>query len=102
MLVPTWFIEFYTDHRGKSPVVEFLDSLPKRERNDVRNTLRLLREFGVVLSMPHARPVKGHSKDFGNCVRVLFACSMYCARHTGLSSCTPFEKSRKRHLSRIS
>ena len=57
---PGWTIEFYTDARGRSAVVEFINSLPERERAKVRNALRLLREFGVLLRMPHARPVSGH------------------------------------------
>jgi len=55
-----WAIEFYTDARGKSAVVEFINGLPVRERAKVRNVLRLLREFGVLLQMPHARPVSGY------------------------------------------
>lgn len=59
---PEWAIEFYINAQGKSPVVEFLDTLPVAERARVRNALRLLREFGVLLQMPHARPVTGHPK----------------------------------------
>jgi len=59
---PEWTIEFYTDARGKSAVVKFIDGLPVRERARVRNYLRLLREFGVLLGMPQARPVSGHGK----------------------------------------
>ena len=59
---PGWAIEFYVDTQGKSPVVEFLDALPVQERAKVRNVLRLLSEFGVLLQMPHARPVTGHPK----------------------------------------
>lgn len=58
---PEWAIEFYTDERGRSPVIEFINGLPARERARVRNVLRLLREFGVLLRLPHARPVSGHS-----------------------------------------
>ena len=55
-----WLIEFYTDTQGKSPVVEFINDLPAKDRAKVRNMLRLLREFGVLLKMPHARPLIGH------------------------------------------
>lgn len=55
-----WTIEFYTDARGNSAVAEFIGGLPARERAKVRNALRLLREFGVLLRMPHARPVSEH------------------------------------------
>jgi phage-related protein len=59
---PGWTIEFYTDARGKSPVLEYINGLPVRERARVRNHLRLLQEFGTKLGMPHARPLTGHKR----------------------------------------
>ncbi len=32
----------------------------KEEKAKIRNHLRLLREFGIQLGMPQARPLKGH------------------------------------------
>ena len=52
-----WSIEFYVDARGRSPVRDFIDSLPLREQAAVYHDLDLLVEFGVRLGMPHARPV---------------------------------------------
>jgi phage-related protein len=60
--LPEWAVEFYTDAQGKSAAEEFLDRLPDQERARVRNVLRLLREFGALLQMPHARPMTGHRK----------------------------------------
>lgn len=57
-----WIVEFYTDIQGKSAVVEFINELGAHERAKVRNVLRLLREFGVLLQLPHARPLSGHRK----------------------------------------
>ena len=57
---PKWNVEFYVGARGKSAVVEFINRLLARERAKVRNALRLLREFGILLQMPHARAVSGH------------------------------------------
>jgi phage-related protein len=54
-----WQIFFYEDHRGKSSVLEFLDSLSARDRAKANNALRLLEEFGTNLTMPHARPIEG-------------------------------------------
>jgi phage-related protein len=42
--------------------VEFVNGLPVQDRAKVRNALRLLREFGVLLRLPHARPLTGHRK----------------------------------------
>ena len=57
---PAWVVEFYTDARGKSAVVEFINGLPAQERAKVRNALHLLREFGVLLRLPYARSLSGH------------------------------------------
>jgi len=61
-LPTTWTVELYVDGRGRCPIAEFLDTLPKAERVEARNALRLLLEFGTLLSMPHARPLTGHRK----------------------------------------
>lgn len=58
----TWGVEFYVDARDRSPVREFLDALPKPERVEARNAIRLLQEFGTLLGMPHTRPLTGHRK----------------------------------------
>jgi phage-related protein len=57
-----WRIVFYTDRRGRSPVLEFLRGLDGHERAEAENAFRLLQEFGTLLSMPHARPITGHPK----------------------------------------
>jgi phage-related protein len=54
-----WNIVFYTDHRRKSPPLEFINGLPVMEQAKIRNALRLLQEFGTELDMPHAKPIKG-------------------------------------------
>jgi len=54
-----WSIVFYTDHRGTCPPLEFIDKLPVMDQVKIRNSLRLLQEFGPNLSMPHVRQIKG-------------------------------------------
>ena len=54
-----WKIVFYKDHRGKSPALDFIEELPTIDQVKVRNALRLLREFGTNLGMPHAKQIKG-------------------------------------------
>jgi phage-related protein len=54
-----WSIVFYQDRRGKSPPLEFIGELPVKEQAKIRNALRLLREFGTNLGMPHAKPIQG-------------------------------------------
>lgn len=53
-----WKILFYSDRRGKCPPVEFINSLSFSEQAKVRNALRLLKEFGTNLNLPHARHIQ--------------------------------------------
>lgn len=53
-----WRIQFYEDRRGKSPVLEFINSLSPKDRAKVNNIFRLLEEFGTNLGMPHARRIE--------------------------------------------
>jgi phage-related protein len=53
-----WQIHFYEDHRGKSPVLEFINKLSPKDRAKVNNMLRLLEEFGDNLGMPHSRRIE--------------------------------------------
>ena len=54
-----WRIHFYEDRRGKSPVLDFINSLSPKDKAKVNNLLRLLEEFGTNLDMPHARRIEG-------------------------------------------
>ena len=55
-----WQVEFYTNSQNRCPVLEYLNSLPEKEQAKARNDLKLLREFGVLLTLPHARSLRGH------------------------------------------
>jgi len=54
-----WQIQFYEDHRGKSPPLDYINGLSPRDRVKVNNVLRLLEEFGTALGMPHGRRIEG-------------------------------------------
>ena len=54
-----WTVEFYTDPKGRSPVEEFLNSLPSRDRDHVVQFLLLLQERGVRLRAPYVRHLQG-------------------------------------------
>lgn len=54
-----WTVEFYSDRRGRSPAREFLRSLNEHERAEALRLIRLLREMGMELGMPYARPIGG-------------------------------------------
>jgi phage-related protein len=76
-LRPAWRIEFYTDMRGRSPALDFLRSLPKREQAELLRVIDLLQEFGVQLGMPHARPIAGLWELRGGAGRLFYVA------HTG-------------------
>jgi phage-related protein len=57
---PEWRVELYTDERGVSPVLDFIDGLPVKEQARVRNVLRHLRELGTSIGMPYAKAIRGH------------------------------------------
>lgn len=53
-----WRVGFYQDHRGQSPVLDFINGLPAQDRARIDLAIRLLKEFGTGLGMPHARPLR--------------------------------------------
>jgi phage-related protein len=54
-----WRIVFYKDSRGRSPIAEYLIALPVGEQAAAEEAFRLLREFGTLLGMPHAKHIGG-------------------------------------------
>lgn len=55
----SWCLEFYVDHKGRSPVAEFLQDVPTPERDKIRRYLGYLERSGPALGMPHARHIRG-------------------------------------------
>lgn len=53
-----WRVGFFQDHRGQSPVLDFINSLPAQDRARIDIAIQLLKEFGTDLGMPHARPLR--------------------------------------------
>lgn len=53
-----WRVGFYQDHRGQSPVLDFINGLPAQDRARIDLAIRLLKEFGTELGMPHAQPLR--------------------------------------------
>jgi hypothetical protein len=80
-----WQIHFYEDRRGKSPVLEFINSLSPKDRAKVNNIFRLLEEFGTNLGMPHARRIEG---GYGSSALATIACFTFSTWSASSSSCT--------------
>ena len=72
-----WTIEYYRDGRGKEPVAEFIDTLPIETRAKVFRTIKLLKNYGVLLKEPYTRHVRGkirelRIKDSAGAVRIFY------------------------------
>ena len=52
-----WKIDYYSTPSGKKPVQKFIEKLAYTPRSRVYNTLELLAELGIKLSLPHAKKV---------------------------------------------
>jgi phage-related protein len=51
-------IEYYKNPKGNCPVKEFINSLEPKMRAKVFSRLELLEEYGSLLGMPMAKPLK--------------------------------------------
>ena len=54
-----WIIEFYEKENGEILVEEFLNSLPPKHRAKAIREIDLLEEYGIELSHPHTKNIKG-------------------------------------------
>ena len=54
-----WKVVFYTTEAGRCPVLEAIRGLPKTDRVEVGQTLRLVQEEGPGIGMPFTEPVTG-------------------------------------------
>ena len=54
-----WTVLFYKTPQGDSPVGEFILSLEVKAQSKVRDSINLLREFGIHLGLPHVKKVTG-------------------------------------------
>ena len=52
-------VKAYTTARGKDPVKEFIDALPKEKRQDIYRTLELIQAFGLEAPGVSMRKIKG-------------------------------------------
>ncbi|MBU1164329.1 type II toxin-antitoxin system RelE/ParE family toxin [Patescibacteria group bacterium] len=63
-------IYFYIDNRGKSPVVEYLNKQPTKERAKLFKYINYLAEYNEYLREPYSRRIKGKIRElkisFGN------------------------------------
>jgi phage-related protein len=58
-LSAAWSVEFYEDHRGHKPALEFIEGLPPKEAAAVLRAMDLLEEHGTALREPYAKHMRG-------------------------------------------
>lgn len=56
-----WKIVLYRSPGGDYPVQEFINRLEIKAQSKVRDTIKLLQEFGIRLSLPHVKKLTGTS-----------------------------------------
>ena len=54
-----WEIEFYETESGRNVILDFLESLPVKHKARAIREIELLEEFGIELTMPHAKKIEG-------------------------------------------
>lgn len=54
-----WRVIVYRSPSGTYPVQQFIDSLEIKAQLKVRDTIKLLQEFGIFLGLPHAKKLTG-------------------------------------------
>jgi phage-related protein len=58
-----WVVEFYTDSKGREPVVEFIDSLPIETQAKILRLIDLLAHYGVLLKEPYTKQIMGKLRE---------------------------------------
>lgn len=54
-----WIILTYETNRGEKPVDEFIKKQQPQGRSKIAHTIRLLRQYGNMLGMPHSKALGG-------------------------------------------
>lgn len=54
-----WKVILYRRPSGDYPVQKFIDTLEIRAQSKVQDTIKLLREFGIRLGLPHVKKLSG-------------------------------------------
>ena len=72
-----WIVEYYKDVEGNEPAADFIDMLPVKTKTKVFRTIKMLKEYGVLLKEPYTRHIRGkirelRIKDSQGAIRVLY------------------------------
>lgn len=72
-----WIAEYYRDERGREPAADFINALSKETQVKILRTIKLLKDYGVLLKEPYTKQVRGkirelRLKDSQGSIRVLY------------------------------
>ena len=59
-----WEVDYFITPSGKSLIEEVVLSLPVDQISKVRNCIKLLKEFGPLIRMPHSKKLSGYKNLF--------------------------------------
>lgn len=76
---PMWRVIFYQDARGRMPADEWIRTLPERDQARIFKAIGLLKQYGVQLTMPHARHLSGKIWELRIAVGRKDYCILYAA-----------------------
>ena len=73
----SWTVEYYKDKEDIEPAADFIESLPVNTRVKVFKIVKLLKDYGVLLTEPYTKQIKGkirelRIKDNQGAIRVLY------------------------------
>lgn len=58
-----WIVEYYRNSKGKEPVAEFIDTLSNETQAKVFRTMKLLKDYGVLLKEPYTKHIRGKIRE---------------------------------------
>lgn len=59
MIAIVWLVETYETHKGEKPVDVFIKKQQPQARAKIIHNVRLLQQYGSMLTMPHAKMLGG-------------------------------------------
>ncbi|TAN39712.1 MAG: type II toxin-antitoxin system RelE/ParE family toxin [Nitrospirae bacterium] len=72
-----WTVEYYRNSLGEEPAADFIEELQPGPRAKVLRTIKLLSQYGVLLSEPYTKQLRGkirelRIRDSIGAVRILY------------------------------
>ncbi len=59
-----WIVEYYKDVEGNEPAAGFIDTLQEKTKAKVFRTIKMLKEYGVLLKEPYTRQIRENERFY--------------------------------------